>query len=98
MAYIPGGAAPYWCAASHTGDEFMAVLQAYFFLRAGALRATFRGFAGAAAATTAAGGMSPMTPLSGQILKIGHFLQPATMAIGQMVILIPLGGMAAAAV
>ena len=34
-----------------------------------------------------------MTPLSGQILKAGHFLQPATMAIGQIVIGNPADGL-----
>jgi hypothetical protein len=29
--------------------------------------------------------LSPITPLSGQILNAGHFWQPATMAIGQSV-------------
>jgi hypothetical protein len=47
-----------------------------------------RGFAGAALAA-AGGGASPSTPLSGQTLKAGHFLQPATMAIGQMVMTVP---------
>jgi hypothetical protein len=36
-----------------------------------------------------AGGASPSTPLSGQILKAGHFWQPATTAIGQSVMGIP---------
>ena len=30
-------------------------------------------------------GASPITPLSGQILKAGHFSQPVTMAMGQSV-------------
>lgn len=30
-------------------------------------------------------GASPITPLSGQILKAGHFAQPVTMAMGQSV-------------
>jgi hypothetical protein len=33
--------------------------------------------------------LSPITPLSGQILNAGHFWQPATMAIGQRVMMIP---------
>jgi hypothetical protein len=39
-----------------------------------------------------AGGLSPITPLSGQILKAGHFWQPAMMAIGQSVMGIPSAG------
>jgi hypothetical protein len=60
----------------------------YFFLRAAALR----GFVGAAAKAAGFDGWSPMTPLSGQILKAGHFWQPATMAIGQMVMGTPVDG------
>jgi hypothetical protein len=33
--------------------------------------------------------MSPITDLSGQTAKAGHFLQPATMAIGQSVMIGP---------
>lgn len=36
-----------------------------------------------------AGGMSPISPLAGQILKAGHFLQPTARAIGQRVMGIP---------
>jgi hypothetical protein len=35
-------------------------------------------------------GMSPRRRLAGQILNAGHFLQPTAMAIGQMVMGIPL--------
>lgn len=34
-------------------------------------------------------GASPITSLSGQILKAGHFWQPATTAMGQSVMGIP---------
>jgi len=56
----------------------------FFFLAAA------RGFA-AGGVSAGAGGWSPSIVLSGQILKAGHFWQPATMAIGQMVIEIPPG-------
>ena len=52
----------------------------YFFFFAAA-----RGFAAGLASGVGAGGLSPITPLSGQILNAGHFWQPATMAIGQSV-------------
>ena len=56
-----------------------------------------RGFAAAAVlalgracgAGAGAAGMSPIKPLTGQILKMGHFLQPTAMAIGQRVMAIP---------
>ncbi len=48
-----------------------------------------RGFAAGFALAAGAGGLSPITPLSGQILNAGHFWQPATMAIGQRVMVIP---------
>ena len=61
----------------------------YFFFFAAAAR----GFLGVAAlagtSVDAAGGLSPITPLSGQILNAGHFLQPTAMAMGQMVMAIP---------
>ncbi len=59
----------------------------YFFR----LAADLRGLAAAFASATGAGGLSPITPLSGQILKAGHFWQPATMAMGQMVMALPIG-------
>jgi hypothetical protein len=43
-----------------------------------------------AAAAGGAFGMSPSRVLAGQIRNAGHFWQPATMAIGQMVMGIPL--------
>lgn len=38
-----------------------------------------------------AGLASPITPFKGQILKAGHFSQPVTMAIGQRVMVAPVG-------
>lgn len=49
----------------------------------------FRDFEGALRSTVDAAGLSPSTPLRGQILKAGHFWHPATMAIGQTVMTIP---------
>jgi hypothetical protein len=43
----------------------------------------------AAGLTPNALGMSPSEVLSGQILKTGHFLQPTAMAMGHIVISIP---------
>jgi hypothetical protein len=51
-------------------------------LRAG-LAADFA--AGFTTALTSTLGTSPMTDLTGQILKMGHFWQPTAMAMGQMV-------------
>ena len=68
--------------------------QYYFVLRA----AVLRGFAAVPVSAGGVAGVSPRTPLSGQILKAGHFLQPATMAIGQMVMVIPVVGKDDAAV
>jgi hypothetical protein len=39
--------------------------------------------------TAVALGTSPITDLTGQILKIGHFLQPTAIAIGQIVMRVP---------
>jgi len=39
--------------------------------------------------TSDALGTSPIRDLTGQILKIGHFLQPTAMAMGQIVIFFP---------
>jgi hypothetical protein len=47
------------------------------------LRAAFLG-----ASVTDGFAWSPMMPLSGQILKAGHFAQPVTTAIGQSVMVI----------
>lgn len=57
----------------------------YFFFAAAA-----RGFAAdlGLAFTCGAEGASPMTPFNGHILKAGHFWQPATMAMGQIVMVI----------
>ena len=55
--------------------------------------AVLRGFAAVAASTAGADGWSPITRLSGHILKTGHFLQPATMAIGQTVMGNPADGL-----
>ncbi len=67
----------------------------YFFFFAALARgfAAALGFAGAFGfiASTGAAGLSPSTPLSGQILKAGHFWQPATIAMGQMVMMVPGG-------
>jgi hypothetical protein len=37
---------------------------------------------------------SPSVAVAGQILKIGHFLQPATIATGQITMMSSLGGIA----
>jgi hypothetical protein len=59
------------------------VSEPYFFLAA-VFRAALAFFTGLTGASGWAG-LSPISPLSGQILKAGHFWQPATMAIGQSV-------------
>jgi hypothetical protein len=64
-------------------------LRGYFDFRAAARRLPAGFVSGCACA---AGGLSPSTPLSGQILKAGHLLQPATTAIGQIVMGIPSRG------
>jgi hypothetical protein len=51
-------------------------------LRAGFAADFATGFASGFVATL---GASPMTDLTGQILKMGHFWQPTAMAMGQMV-------------
>ncbi|MCF8179679.1 MAG: hypothetical protein K9J74_14320 [Sulfuritalea sp.] len=47
------------------------------------------GFDFASMAGVEAGGVSPITPLSGHILNAGHFRQPTAMAIGQRVMNVP---------
>lgn len=70
-------------------------LPGYFFLRAAAARdfilALGLGLGLEGSAGSAAFGWSPIIPFSGHILKAGHFRQPATMAIGQTVMMIPFG-------
>jgi len=61
----------------------------YFLFRAEAARGFAAALVLASAGAAGAGGLSPSTPLSGQILKAGHLRQPATMAIGQTVMAIP---------
>jgi len=61
----------------------------FLFFRAAAERGfaavLLLGFASGAGAGAGAGGASPISPLAGQILKAGHFLQPTARAIGQRV-------------
>ena len=86
MAYAKKFPAPYWCAASDADRDLPPIGGHRYFFRAAA---DLRGFAAGFASATGAGGLSPITPLSGQILNAGHFWQPATMAIGQRVMMIP---------
>lgn len=74
--------APFWCAECDAELRLGLVRPQRYFLR---FAPGARRFAGAISGATGAGGLSPSTPFSGQILKAGHFWQPATMAIGQTV-------------
>jgi hypothetical protein len=88
-------AALYWCVIVVAAKSPQRPSGYCFFFRAAAAR----GFAAVLVLALAlgagtgigvgAGGLSPIIPLSGQILKAGHFLQPTTMAIGQIVMGIP---------
>ena len=48
-------------------------------------------FFGSAALASVAFGISPITVFSGQTENAGHFLQPATIAMGHRVMIIPFG-------
>jgi hypothetical protein len=93
-------AALYWCAALALAESPRSLLDYDFFFRDGAVRgfavvlvlALALALGCACGAGAGAAGMSPITPLSGQILKTGHFLQPTAMAIGQRVMGIPVNG------
>jgi len=91
-------AAPYWCVFWRAARASRPRSGRYFFLRAAAARGFFAPAprlvpalvpALALGSDAAAGGLSPIIPLSGHILKAGHLRQPATMAIGQIVMAIP---------
>ncbi len=61
-----------------------ASLAAFTFFAAGIVERDFD-VALILASGSGAFGLSPISPLSGQILNAGHLWQPATMAIGQIV-------------